>query len=106
MSIETRTEPTIIDAVEPVAGEHGRIVERELEAEFSGVLDPEEIRQLAAASSLALRGCFGADLRPDPRDPHRPTAGSRSDRCRHPAMTIVAVYETDEQSTARTGVAR
>jgi hypothetical protein len=56
MSIETRTEPMIIDAVEPVAGEHSRMVERELEAEFSGLLGPDDIQRLAAASLSHYEG--------------------------------------------------
>jgi len=56
MSTEPRTEPTIIDAVEPGAGEHSRMIERELEAEFSGLLGPDDIRRLATASLSRYEG--------------------------------------------------
>jgi hypothetical protein len=52
IQIETRTEPVIVDAV----GEHRRMIERELEAEFSGSLGPDDIRRLAAASLSRYEG--------------------------------------------------
>lgn len=50
MSIRTQADPATIDAQEPVVGEHRRMVEREIEAEFSGQLDPDEIERLASES--------------------------------------------------------
>ena len=56
MPIETRTEPAIVDAAEPFVGEHRRMVERELEAEFSGLLGSDDIQRLAAASLSRYEG--------------------------------------------------
>ena len=56
MSIETRTEPEVVDAAEPFVGEHRRMVERLLEAEFSGLLGPDDIRRLATVSLSRYEG--------------------------------------------------
>ncbi len=56
IQIETRTEPVIVDAAEPFVGEHMGMVERELEAEFSDLLGPDDIRRLATVSLSRYEG--------------------------------------------------
>ncbi len=56
MSIETPTEPEVVDAVETFIGEHRGMVERELEAEFFGLLGPDDIRRLATVSLSRYEG--------------------------------------------------